>query len=101
MTMTLFFSVMCGVGYSATCHFNTPTINTDVCQTLNLNNKVEDNPYFLKNSNGLCGVNFQLSGLPDFSLKDYLPNFNVADACKYLHYLSGDDVVNKIKSFLN
>jgi ABC-type glycerol-3-phosphate transport system permease component len=31
-------------------------------KTLNLDNKVESNPFFLKNGNGLCGLNMQLSG---------------------------------------
>ena len=89
------------VGFSAVCHFKQPNINTDVCQTLNLENKAEDNPFFLKNGNNLCGLNFELSGLPDFSLKDHLPNFSNGDACKYLKYLTGDKVSANIKDLIN
>lgn len=91
---------MINAGFGASCHFNTPNIKTDVCQTLNLDNKAEDNPFFLKNGNGLCGLNFQLSGLPDFSLKDALPNFSNGDACKYLKYLTGDDISQSIKDMI-
>lgn len=89
------------VGFSAVCHFKQPNINTDVCQTLNLENKAEDNPFFLKNGNGSCGLSFELSGLPDFSLGDYLPNFSNGDACKYLKYLTGDKVSANIKKLIN
>lgn len=87
-------------GFSAVCHFKQPNLNTDVCKTLNLDNKVENNPFFLKNGNGLCGLNMQLSGLPDFSLKDQLPNFSNSDACKYLKYLTGDQLSLNIKNMI-
>ncbi|MDA0911426.1 MAG: hypothetical protein O2809_07725 [Proteobacteria bacterium] len=92
--------LMVNSGFSAVCHFKQPNLNTDVCKTLNLDNKVENNPFFLKNGNGLCGLNMQLSGLPDFSLKDYLPNFNNGDACKYLKYLTGDKLSYDIKNMI-
>ncbi|WP_203249733.1 hypothetical protein [Cysteiniphilum marinum] len=93
--------LMMNTGFSAVCHFKQPNLNTDVCKTLNLDNKVEENPFFLKNGNGLCGLNMQLSGLPDFSLKDYLPNFTNGDACKYLKYLTGDKLSLDIKEMIN
>ncbi len=93
--------LMVNSGFSAVCHFKQPNLNTDVCKTLSLDNKVESNPFFLKNGNGLCGLNMQLSGLPDFSFKDYLPNFSNGDACKYLKYLTGDKLSMNIKDLIN
>lgn len=94
------FVLFAQVGYSAVCQFKQPAIDTDVCKNLNLDNKVTDNPFFMKNMNGLCGINMQLSGLPDFSLSDYLPNFNVTDVCGAIKYMNGDQVVNQINQFM-
>jgi hypothetical protein len=87
-------------GYSAVCKFKQPTINKDICKTLNLDNKIDKNPFFMKNMNGMCGMNMQLSGLPDLSLKDYIPDFNVTDVCGMIKYVNGDKVINQINKFL-
>jgi hypothetical protein len=88
------------IGYSATCRFKQPTLNTDICKTLNLDNKIEENPFFMKNMNGMCGLNMQLSGLPDLSLTDYLPNFNASDVCGALKYMNGDKVISQLNQFM-
>ncbi|WP_203385220.1 hypothetical protein [Cysteiniphilum marinum] len=87
--------------FAATCHFKQPAIDTDVCKNLNLNKKVEDNPFFMKNMNGICGKSFQLSGLPDFSLTDYLPDFGIGNACDLMKFFDGDAAIDEINKYLN
>jgi hypothetical protein len=90
-----------GASFSASCHFKQPAITTDACKVLNLHNKVKDNPFYMKNMNGLCGVNFQLSGLPDFSLSDAIPSFKNTSVCGLLKYVDGGKLVSKINQFIH
>jgi hypothetical protein len=93
--------VFAQTGFTASCNFKQPAINIDSCKVLNLKNKVEDNPFFMKNMNGLCGNNFQLSGLPDMSLSDAIPSFKNTSICGALKYVDGGKLVSQINKFLH
>ena len=99
--LIIFMLCLPGIHYGASCHFNVPDVKTDVCKDLNLNNKLEDNPYVLLNANGGCGNGLTLPGLPDFGFDNPLGQYNNASFCDIiLKALSGNEVVDKIKGFI-
>ena len=86
---------------AASCHFDVPDVKTDVCKDLNLNNKVEDNPFFISNSNGSCGNGLHLPGLPDLNLENPLGQYTNASFCEMaLKALSGNEVAGQIKKLI-
>ena len=97
----LFGMAMFNNSNAASCKFDVPDIKTDVCKDLNLNNKVQDNPFFLTNSNGSCGNGLHLPGLSDLDLNNPLGKYSNGSFCDMaLNALSGNEVADKIKELV-
>ena len=101
-SMSLMFGlVVINNSYAASCKFDVPDIKTDVCKDLNLNNKVQDNPYFLTNQNASCGNGVHLPSLPDLDLNNPLGKYTNTSFCEMaLNALSGNEVADKIKKLI-
>lgn len=58
----------------------------NTCQNaLNLNNNVDNSPFFAKNPNGLCGIGLSLPGLPNINFNGLKVNYNLDQFfCKLL-----------------
>ena len=81
------------------CNFNVPSVDLDVCKSLNNSKSVKDSPYYMKNPNTLCGMTFDMPGLPtlDLSLGKYIKPI---DGCKVIKAITGSSAKKEIKEAL-